>query len=191
MSWERVIEGRVAAYVWPLMPLKVDALVPGRWPQPDPMWHAIPAVLEKEGFLLDLHRNGQEHAITARFEVRPDDKALSLWPNLSLDLEPGKRFLKSRSLLIYEGNHRWAAAAMLGWEWVLVEPQVWFYEGVTVDPAPLFWELHEMAHLHVQIPNPSKSRPRRDDLRPIESEVRNRCNFSGRDPWLWIDRIDR
>jgi len=191
VSWDEVIEGRVAAYVWPLMPLKVDALVPGRWSQPDPMWYAIPAVLEKEGLLLDLHLHGQEHAITARFEVRPDDKALSLWPNLSLDREPGKGFLKSRSLLIYEGNHRWAAAKMLGWEWVLVEPQAWFYEGVTIDTTSFTRELNELAPLHVQIPNPSKSRPRRDDLRPIESEVRNRCNFSGRDPWLWIDRIDR
>jgi len=200
MSVPDILKGRGAAFVWDPIPVHVDALISGRWTQPRPNVAAVGTVMRKKLDLLeDIWRDGQKRAITARFEIHLPAVPENRWPHLQLHRhrEVLRGFgsveeLLSERLLIYEGNHRWAIAKMLQWDYVLVEPRLWVFAERTHHEH---WtenctnRLRGLVHedFRGKVVAPRVESPKRSDLRPIEPEViYEHRPFFGNRAWEWI-----
>lgn len=125
MRWEeeqKLVERRL---VFPPMPMSCrlsTGPISGRWDRSTSEVEIRHTLATRKLRLVEsMAAEGQRKAITARFICRPDVKE-GWWPSIKVQVDD-----LVRRPLIYEGNHRHAAARMLDWAFVLVEPHLWIY----------------------------------------------------------------
>jgi hypothetical protein len=172
-DWERLMNGCTLRLVTDPLPVRVDHLISGRWPETQRGKHdeSRAAMLHNAGELIkDMSWSGQRVAIVARYQVGIDIPHPQLWPELMACHENPKEELATR-MLVYEGNHRLAVARFLRWQYVMVEPRIWMWTDSVMYPAASR-NIEILKRMSRNFGDRAWRRedPRRPDKRPIEPE---------------------